>query len=364
MQRRVLVVGAGIAGLAVARALHQEGITPDVVEKASDWTAAGAGLFLPGNAVRALGDLGVESALTARANPIRRQRFLTHEGRLLADLDVDRFWAGLGGCYALERDALHEVLRQAAAPVPVQMGKSVTSLSAGPVSEVGFSDGSTASYDLVVGADGIHSTVRDLAFDANPVRPVSQTAWRFLATGFPDITDWEVRLGNRRAFLTIALGGGTVYCYCDADLEDGPGSDKDWRTLFEGFADPVPSLLQQGAGAHQARIEEVVLAEWSRLGVVLIGDAAHGCSPNMAQGVAMAVEDANVLARLIATSDTVDAAVTEFVARRQSRVTWVREQTHRRDRTRGLPSPVRNLSLRLAARRIYEANYRPLLGPP
>ena len=78
----------------------------------------------------------------------------------------------------------------------------------------------------------------------------------------------------------------------------------------------------------------------------------------------MAAEDAAVLARLIAASDTIEAALAGFVERRQSRVAWVREQTHRRDRTRGLPSPVRNLSLRLAARRIYEANYRPLLAPP
>lgn len=78
----------------------------------------------------------------------------------------------------------------------------------------------------------------------------------------------------------------------------------------------------------------------------------------------MAVEDANVLAGLIGASDTIDAATAAFVERRRSRVAWVREQTHRRDRTRGLASPVRNVSLRLATRRIYEANYRPLLDPP
>jgi 2-polyprenyl-6-methoxyphenol hydroxylase-like FAD-dependent oxidoreductase len=83
----------------------------------------------------------------------------------------------------------------------------------------------------------------------------------------------------------------------------------------------------------------------------------------MAQGVAMAVEDALVLAELVAGSNTIEAALTAYVTRRRPRVEWVQEQTRQRDRTRNLPPLVRNLSLRLGANRIYRSNYRPLLGP-
>ena len=85
--------------------------------------AEGAGLYLPGNAVRALAELGLGPAVAARANPIRRQRFPDHRGRLLADIDVDRIWDGVAGCVAIERTALHEALRTAAAAVPVRLAR-------------------------------------------------------------------------------------------------------------------------------------------------------------------------------------------------------------------------------------------------
>ena len=122
----VLVVGAGVAGLALAKALHERGVAVEVVERTTALEQGGAGMYLPGNALRALRELGVESAVTARANPIRRQRFLDHRGRVLAEIDVDRFWEGVGGCVAIPRTALHEVLLEATAEVPVRLGTSAT----------------------------------------------------------------------------------------------------------------------------------------------------------------------------------------------------------------------------------------------
>ena len=109
---RVLIVGAGIAGLALARALSQRHVTAEVVERLPSWQPSGAGLYLPGNAVRALGELGLGPAVEARAAPIERQHFLDHRGRKLAEIDVRRFWEGVGPCVALERTALHAVLRR------------------------------------------------------------------------------------------------------------------------------------------------------------------------------------------------------------------------------------------------------------
>jgi FAD-dependent urate hydroxylase len=129
----------------------------------------------------------------------------------------------------------------------------------------------------------------------------------------------------------------------------------------------VPSLLSSLADralVHRSMIEEVTLDAWTRGRVVLIGDAAHATSPNMAQGAAMALEDALVLAESLRRLDTIPAALTAFEARRRPRTEWVRAQTHRRDRTRYLPAVVRNTVLRAFGRSIFRSNYRPLLDEP
>jgi len=102
---------------------------------------------------------------------------------------------------------------------------------------------------------------------------------------------------------------------------------------------------------------------WGRGAVVLVGDAAHGMSPNMAQGAALAFEDALVLASSLRDAGSVEPALAAFAARRHPRAAWVRAQTHRRDRTRNLPTAVRDPFLRAFGQRIFRSNYRPLLEP-
>ena len=248
--------------------------------------------------------------------------------------------------------------------MPVRLGTSVTGLEDGGTPRVGFSDGSSGSYDLVVGADGINSTIRRMAMGGPPAHYVGQVSWRFIADGFPDITDWTVMLGRGRTFLTVALGGGVVYCYADINTRDPSGERPDWRESFADFADPVPRLLERATEVYFAPIEEVAPPVWTAGHVVLIGDAAHATSPNMAQGAAMAVEDALVLAEVLTADQPMDRALAGYEHRRKARVAWVQEQTHRRDRTRNLAPVVRNMTLRLAAERIFRSNYGPLREVP
>ncbi len=369
---RILVVGAGIAGLGAARALRQRGHTADVVEREPAWTHAGAGIYLPGNAARALRTLGLESAVKERASVISRQRFCDHHGRLLADIDVAALWSDVGPCLALHRADLHEVLASHGDPVVARMGRSVRRLSQhDDTVTVEFDDATSDRYDLVIGADGIHSTVRRLAVGGCNVRPVGQLAWRFVAECPPDVTTWTVLLGRQVTFLAVPIGRGQVYCYCDAPSEriPRPRADEARGVLVElvgGFAAPVPAILDSlgpDDAVHVAPIEEVPLDQWSRGSVLLVGDAAHATSPNMAEGAAMALEDGLVLAECLASEGNVAQAAAMFHTRRHPRTHWVATQTHRRDRTRNLPTAVRNLVLRRWGRNIFHANYRPLLDP-
>jgi 2-polyprenyl-6-methoxyphenol hydroxylase-like FAD-dependent oxidoreductase len=129
----------------------------------------------------------------------------------------------------------------------------------------------------------------------------------------------------------------------------------------------VPAILDSlgpEVAVHAGPIEEVALDRWKSGSVLLIGDAAHATSPNMAEGAAMALEDGLVLADCLASDQPVALALKTFEARRAPRTTWVRAQTHRRDRTRGLPPVVRNLVLRRWGRQIFHHNYRPLREAP
>jgi 2-polyprenyl-6-methoxyphenol hydroxylase-like FAD-dependent oxidoreductase len=137
--------------------------------------------------------------------------------------------------------------------------------------------------------------------------------------------------------------------------------------LLTGFAAPVPAILDTlgpDGAVHVSAIEEVTINRWSHGSVLLIGDAAHATSPNMAEGAAMALEDGLVLAECLAPGRGIAQTVATFQARRRPRTQWVLAQTHRRDRTRNLPPALRNLVLRRWGRNICHSNYRPLLDLP
>jgi FAD-dependent urate hydroxylase len=373
-RRRVLIVGGGIAGLALAPILARTGDEVEVVERERAWRPAGTGIYLPGNAARALRAFGLEAQVASRAVAIAHQRFYDHHGRLLCEVDVAELWAAVGPCLAVHRAELHALLREAAGEVPIRIGLAVERVAQrdGAVT-VGFGDGTSGTYDLVVGADGIHSAVRRLTFEPTAVpRPVGQVGWRFLAPRPAEVTTWSVMLGRRTTLLTLPLDGDRVYCYCDVvsprghDTSEG-GSAERLRQIFSEFADPAAELLDSlGAAAdiHVSTIEEVALDSWAREHVVLIGDAAHATSPNMAQGAAMALEDALVLTDCLQRIPAIPDAIAAFEARRRPRTDWVRAQTHRRDHTRYLPPTIRDNVLRFLGRRIFHTNYRPLLDQP
>lgn len=370
----ILVVGAGISGLALTKALLDRGFPVEVVERhAAGAQALGAGLYLPANAVRALRDLGVGDEVAKRAEPVARQRLQDHRGRPLVEFGVDRIWGDVGPCLAITRAGLHEVLRRAVEPTVIRYDTAVTELT--DDGTVTFADGTTAAYDLVVGADGINSAVRRCLFGGPEPRFLGQLCRRFIAddTRIPGIIDWTGRLGtNGRSFLTVQLGAGRVYCYAETNSPVTTAPAGDWRELYADFGGPVPRLLEQGADAHFAALYESENTVWTRPGAVLIGDAAHAFSPSMAQGGAMALEDALVLADTLGAGTRagtearadVAAALAAFQDRRAGRVAWVVSQNHRRDKARNLPTALRNLIFRRAGERLFRANHAPLHALP
>jgi 2-polyprenyl-6-methoxyphenol hydroxylase-like FAD-dependent oxidoreductase len=369
---RILIVGGGIAGLAVGRALREHGFMPEIVERAATWPAGGTGLYLPGNGVRALGALGLADKVLDRAVPMSHQRILDHTGRQLAEIELRTLWNAVGPCVGIARGELHRVLLEGAAGIPMRLATTLTTLNqANNEVSVVFNDGSTGTYDLVVGADGIRSSVRQLVFGDIQPRHLGQVCWRFLVDRSDAIETWTAMLAPGRAFLAIPVGPNRLYCY--ADLASRATEDPTDRELarfiaiFAGFGNPVPEILgelESFASIHFSPIEETLVDTWVHGRVVLIGDAAHATSPNMAEGASMALEDALVLSQMLTAHGSPAETLSAFRERRCARIRWVRQRTHRRDRIRTLPAPLRNLALRLAGTALYRRDYRPLFEEP
>lgn len=362
---RILIVGAGIAGLAVARALRLAGFRPDVTEKQPcAEERAEAALYLPGNAARALRRLDLDWPVRPLGQVIHRQRFLDSAGVGLCEVDLTGLWTGVGECRALPRAELHRVLLTGAGGA-VRHGAEVRNLELTPGAvTVTFVDGSVTEYDLVIGADGPRSAVRSLAALGGPPRPAGQIVYRGVVSGGPPLVDWTALLGQRAGFVLMPIGGNRIYCHAD---EAGTVLPADpmarLRELFGSYGGPVPRVLEQLTRVHAGLTDEVDLGRWSRGRVVLVGDAAHATAPTLAQGAAMALEDAVVLAESLRAAGSVEAALVAYEARRRPRTKWVLDRTRDRNRTRDVPPALRDPLLRGRGERIFGEHYRLLVDP-
>ena len=361
---RILVVGAGIAGLAAARALRLAGFRPEVTERLPASRVAEAGIYLPGNAARALREIGLHGPVRPLGQVIRRQRFLDSDGRQLCEVDLTMLWTDVGECRALPRADLHQVLLTGAGgEVRHETEVRALDLAADAVT-VTFGDGHQAEYDLVVGADGRRSSVRPLAALGGLARPAGQVVYRSVVVGGPPIADWTSLLGQRAGFIVMPMGAGRLYCYAD-EAGTAPPADPlaRLRELFGDYGGPVPAVLDAMEQAQVGVTDEVELGRWSRGRVVLVGDAAHATAPTLSQGAAMAIEDALILAGALHRSATVAEALAGYESRRRPRTKWVLDRTRDRDRTRDVPPALRDPLLRGRGGRIFQEHYRLLVDP-
>jgi 2-polyprenyl-6-methoxyphenol hydroxylase-like FAD-dependent oxidoreductase len=369
---RILIVGGGIAGLAMARAGRQAGLECEIVERATSWQIAGAGIYVPGNGMAALGRLGLAEAVAERGAVVGRRRIFDDRGRQLIDFDEAGLWHDVAPPIALHRDDLHRILADGATGVPIRFGLTVTSIDDGPEAvRVAFDDGSSAIYDLVVGADGIDSATRRSVFGGPEARLAGQIGWRFVVDDHPGIDGWNGWLGRDRGFLALGIGGDRVYAVGDIRSTDGTdptsGDLEAFTRQFAGYPEPVPSLLDRLRSPDElwfSPFEEVSPPTWAKGRVVLIGDAAHATAPNMAEGASLAIEDALVLAECLSSGADLSPALAAFVERRTARVTHVQHMTRRRDRLRYLHPALRRAVMGVAGHATFRAHYRPLLSPP
>ena len=371
--KRILLVGGGIAGLTLAIALHRQGFRAELVERSPEWHATGAGILLHANGVRVLRALGVGEAVEQAGAVVRRWGFFDQQCEVLCDTDLEEMWGEVGPCIGIERPRLQQVLVAAAAAVPCRLGIAVSAVTQDEhCVSVGFSDGSSGDYDLVVGADGIYSTVRKLTISSVPPDYTGLTVFRSLApTRPPGVKNFMLLLGDGCFFGQVPMGDGHTYGFSGVG---GPRFDDPLqgrlervRQRFAGFGGPVPQYLASlscDEQLHCGPVELVKLDRWHSGRVVLIGDAAHAGPPTMAEGGCMAMEDASVLAEVLRCADTVESALDSYETRRRPRAIWVQQQSRGVVESLLLPPAMRNAAFRERGDQGMHDRFAPLVPAP
>ncbi|MEU5251598.1 FAD-dependent monooxygenase [Streptomyces longwoodensis] len=367
--RHVVVAGGGIGGLTAAVALSRHGWRVTVCERASALTGAGAGIVLAPNALRALDSIGVPTGAWAEDAPLGTVGLRTPDGAWLSRADSRALVArhGLSSC-AVHRAVLIDALAAALPPGTVRLGVPVTGVddARGPV-RVRTTAGDLDA-DVLVAADGLRSVLRAQLFPRHPgLRHAGEAGWRAVlpGAGLPRPQAAET-WGAGERFGVVPLVDGRIYAYATAVA--GPAArpadhHADLTRRFGAWHDPIPALLDRldprhpepvGILHHDFHELAVPLPRLHAGRVALLGDAAHAMTPNLGQGGCQAVEDAVVLAHLLARGADVPAALAAYTQARHRRTVRIGRRSRRIGELARLSHPLavslRNLAVRATPR--------------
>ena len=316
MALRAVVVGAGIGGTAAALALVRAGIDVQVYEQAQQLTEVGAGVALAPNGLRMLDRLGVGEGIMRLGARHTSTELLLSDGRPVRH-EPDQF-ARAGRNIGMHRADLLGLLAGQLPPGTVHAGRRCTGLrqDADGATAV-FADGTTATADVVVGADGIHSVLQ--GFVTGPAEPVFSgvVAYRGLVprpAGYPAGT-MRMWTGENRHFLVFPVRAGQLLNYVGfvpsgASVRESwsaPGDPAALAAHFAGWDPAIAGVIAAisgpgGSGFQWGMYDRAPLPRWSTGRLTLLGDAAHPMLPHLGQGVNQALEDAVVLATLLGAS--------------------------------------------------------------
>lgn len=333
---RVLIHGGGIGGLALATALGRRGHTVEVAEIRDELDALGVGIIQPSNALHVMREIGVLDDCLKAGFEWEILTIVDPTGRPLAEIPQPRMGDAPSN-NGIPRPALARVLNTAAlaAGATVRFGSTITELADdGAGVDVTLSDGSTGRWDLVVGFDGIGSPLRTRLYGDRYVPEYTGFAnWRVTVPRQPGVRGVVMGTAGQdaKALLTPITDElmylGAVFAEHEDFRPDPERAHEQLAERLSMFSGPVAEALAavtDPAEVVYSRISQVTVeGPWHVGRVVLAGDAAHASTPHIAQGAAMAVEDALVLAQSLDAEDDIAAALDAWEARRRPRAMWV-----------------------------------------
>ncbi len=350
-QLKAIIIGAGMGGLTAGIALRQAGYDVAAYDRVSQLRPAGAGISLWSNGVKVLNRLGLGPAIAQVGGHMNRMAYYAPTGATLTDFSLQPLIDRVGQRpYPVTRTDLQELLLAELGTESVHLNShcvAVAETQTGVTAQ--FADGREVTGDVLIGADGTRSKVRDYVLGEAITRQyVGYVNWNGLVPVSADLApadSWVIYVGEHKRVSLMPVGGDRFYFFFDVPLPLGTVSEpaiyqEELASYFKDWADPVQALIQRLNPSTTNRIEIHDIAPLPTLvrgRVALLGDAGHSTAPDLGQGGCQALEDAMVLANyLVSTNINVVDALQRYDAARKDRVAdIVRKARKRSDMTHG-----------------------------
>lgn len=336
-----LIVGGGVGGMAAAIALASRGVKVDLIDLDPDWRVYGAGITVTGATLRAYNHLGMVDDIATHGSVFPGSAIFLFNGMFLRDLEEPILEQGLPATGGIMRPVLHHLMQQRvrAANTSVRLGVTVDALeNTGAGVNVAFSDGSSGTYDLVIGADSINSKVRELRFPhmSEPSR-TGQGCWRISINKPPMLEKGEMYFGHQYTVGITRCAPEKVYMFMLTPHESREKHMDDaelftrMRENLEGFGNSAgwirDNMTPDDWINYRPLAARIQPRPWHDGRVVLLGDAVHATTPHLASGAGMAVEGAIVLAQELAKASSAEEALLAYEERRYERCRYVVESS-------------------------------------
>lgn len=340
--KKVLIIGAGTAGMASAITLSRIGLNVDLIDINPNWGALGAGLTITGPTLRALKQLGVYDEVTNQAYVGDGIQVCDPQGNPLRILPTPMLdGADTAGSGGIMRPTMHSIMHKYVKDAGIQMRLGITADAfdqGNNTVTVAFSDGTSGRYDFVLGSDGVLSKTRQMLFpDAPKAEYTGQSCWRLFLKRPASVERRTYFLGGPVKVGFTPVSKDHMYMFllerCPQRWQEPEDNYKTLKQLLEGYdgilADIRESLTEEDNAQINFRPLECfdLPGPWHVGKVLLIGDSAHPTTPQLASGAGMGIEDALVLAEIFEKEANVESAFAEFMQRREERCRLVTQSS-------------------------------------
>ncbi len=329
--KKIIIIGAGIGGLTTAIALKQKGFEVEIFESSPEFKKAGSGINLAINAMQIYKRLGVYDDILSSANYTNSMNALSKKLKVLTSANFKKFEKKYSAkTVAIHRARLHEILVSHLGNTKIHLNKKLKYLEQknGIVNLI-FEDGSKHTAEVVIGADGIHSNVRNSIFKNTKLRDAKQVCWRGISKAKIDKKCKEKLneiwgKGNRFGF--VHINDDEIYWFGLINKKEFKTKDENLLNIFLDYPQMVKNIIAR-TEKKDILCNEIwdlkPIEKWHKGNVCLIGDAAHATTPNMGQGACQAIESSMVLSKCLKEEENIETAFLRYENIRKEKANYV-----------------------------------------